>query len=209
MGILLLKGPSIDGLYPIKLPSASLWHNVVWHFVEFLFTVDIWHAQLRHASSPVVSRVLRSQHLPVSSLALPATVCEFCQSGKAKQMPFSASTLVSSSPLDLVHSDVWTFPLISLSGCRYYVIFIDDFTRFCWLNPLSKKFDVFPTFVKFKTLVENQFPFRIKQFQSENGGEFLYKLFTNFLDSHGILHRLSCPYMSQQNGLAERKQTYR
>jgi hypothetical protein len=67
---------------------------------------DIWHAQLGHASSPVVSRVLRSHHLPISSSASPTAVCEFCQYDKANQLPFSASARVSSSPLELVHSDV-------------------------------------------------------------------------------------------------------
>ncbi|BBG96882.1 hypothetical protein Prudu_005830, partial [Prunus dulcis] len=40
---------------------------------------------------------------------------------------------------------------------------------------------------------------------SDGGGEFLSKVFTDFLASKGIVRRLSCPYTPQQNGLAERK----
>ncbi|BBH03567.1 hypothetical protein Prudu_014481 [Prunus dulcis] len=41
--------------------------------------------------------------------------------------------------------------------------------------------------------------------KSDGGGEFLSKVFTDFLASKGIVRRLSCPYTPQQNGLAERK----
>ena len=92
-----------------------------------------------------------------------------------------------------------------MSGCLYYVIFIDDFTRFCWLHPISNKSDVYATFVKFKLLVEKQFNYPIKQFQSDNGGEYCSTIFKHFLSDNGIFHQLSCPHTSQQNGLAERK----
>jgi transposase InsO family protein len=95
--------------------------------------------------------------------------------------------------------------VVSLSGFHYYVLFIDDFSRYSCLCPLSLKSDVYTAFQKSKSLVENQFFTLIKQLQSDGGGEFLSKQFTSFLKSHGIFHRISCPYMAQQNGLAERK----
>ncbi|BBG93897.1 hypothetical protein Prudu_002043 [Prunus dulcis] len=42
-------------------------------------------------------------------------------------------------------------------------------------------------------------------FESDGGGEYVSKAFTDFLASKGIIHQLSCPYTPQQNGLAERK----
>jgi transposase InsO family protein len=64
---------------------------------------------------------------------------------------------------------------------------------------------VFQFFVKFKLLVENLFTAKIKQFQSDNGGEYTSKQFKDYLSQSGILHRLFCPHTSQQNGIAERK----
>jgi hypothetical protein len=92
-----------------------------------------------------------------------------------------------------------------MSGCRFYVIFVDDFSRFTWLYPLSNKSEVFNHIVKFKLLVEKQFSTSIKQFQTDNGGEYTSAQFKHFLDQHGIFHRLTCPHTSQQNGIAERK----
>jgi len=59
--------------------------------------------------------------------------------------------------------------------------------------------------VKFKLLVENLFSTKIKQFQYENGGEYTSNQFKHLFTQNGILHRLTCPNTSQQNGIAERK----
>jgi len=100
-----------------------------------------------------------------------------CQLGKSKQLPFSDSLRESTTPLELIHSDVWSTFTPSLSGCRYYVIFIDDYTRFCWLSSISHKSNVYSTFVNFKLLVEKQFNYTIKQFQSDNRGEYCSTIF--------------------------------
>lgn len=36
----------------------------------------------------------------------------------------------------------------------------------------------------------------------------MYTTFTNFLVSHGITHRVSCPHSHRQNGIAKRKQRH-
>jgi hypothetical protein len=54
-------------------------------------------------------------------------------------------------------------------------------------------------------LAEKQFSTAIKQLQSDNGGEYTSNQFKEFLSQNGILHRLTCPHTSQQNGVAERK----
>lgn len=93
----------------------------------------------------------------------------------------------------------------SVSGCKYHVIFVDDYSRYTWLYPLRSKAQVYDCFVKFKTIAENQFSQNIKQLQTDGGGEYNSNYFHSFLTKHGILHRKSCPHTSQQNGLAERK----
>jgi hypothetical protein len=84
-------------------------------------------------------------------------VCEPCQLAKSKQLPFPSSIRVSTTPLQLIHTDVRCSPVVSLSGFQYYVIFIDDFSRYAWLYPICLKSDVYTTSLKFKSLVENQF----------------------------------------------------
>jgi hypothetical protein len=42
----------------------------------------------------------------------------------------------------------------SLNGSKYFLLFIDDFSRYCWVYFLKSKADVFAEFVKFKAAVE-------------------------------------------------------
>jgi len=79
-------------------------------------------------------------------------------------LPFFESNWVSTKPLELIHSDVWTSSIASLSGCKFYVLFIDDYSRFTWLYPILNKSDVYASFVKFKLFAENLFSTTIKQF---------------------------------------------
>ena len=54
-------------------------------------------------------------------------------------------------------------------------------------------------------MIETQFNRTVKVFQSDNAQEYNDKFFQSFLDSHETLTQWSCPYISQQNGRAERK----
>ncbi|KAE8675571.1 tir-nbs resistance protein [Hibiscus syriacus] len=59
------------------------------------------------------------------------TVCAGCQYGKAHQLPYDESKFKAKEPLELIHSDVFgPVKQQSISGMRYMVTFIDDFSRF-------------------------------------------------------------------------------
>ena len=49
---------------------------------------------------------------------------------KLAKIPLALMEHKSQKPFDIVHSDVWgPFPILSNLGFRYFVIFIDDYTR--------------------------------------------------------------------------------
>jgi transposase InsO family protein len=107
--------------------------------------------------------------------------------------------------LELIHSDIWISPALSTNGYKYYIIFVDDFSRYTWLIPLKHKSDALEQFVKFKCLTEIFFSLRIKQLQTDGGGEYSSSAFSKFLADHGIFHQTTCPHTSQENRIAERK----
>lgn len=78
---------------------------------------------------------------------------------------------------------MWQSPIPSSLGCRYYVIFIDDFTRFSWIYPLRAKSEVYSKFCVFQQLVENLFDAKIKMFQSDGGREFDNSMFHKHFDT--------------------------
>ncbi|KAJ9544952.1 hypothetical protein OSB04_024659 [Centaurea solstitialis] len=91
-----------------------------------------------------------------------------------------------------------------LSGFKFYVLFLDDFSHFLWVFPLRAKSEVFSTFKMFRAYVLNQFKTDIQLFQCDNGREFNNQPLLDFFKTHGIKIRFFCPYTSPQIGKAER-----
>lgn len=109
-------------------------------------------------------------------------------------MPFTLSNSTVNSPLSLIHSDVWGPFHLSTSGYSYYVLFIDDFSRFTWIYPLKHKHKVFSKFLTIKAYAKNQFSTSLQIFRTDGGGEYINSPFSEYLELHGIVHQLACPH---------------
>jgi transposase InsO family protein len=158
---------------------------------------------LGHLALRTIKQVISKFSLPVFSNK-PTASCVSCQQAKAHQLPFPASTYVFNRTLELLFSDVWgPSPIVSSTGNKYYVTFVDAFSRFTWLFPIQCKSDVFSVFNKFHIMVERLFNTKIKQIQTNWGGEF--RSLTTFFHRLGIVHCVSCPHTHQQQGYVERK----
>ena len=203
-GKLLYSDLSEHGLYPVCgaiLPSSS---SSSYAFSSTT-SAQLWHTWLGHPQSRVFSHVL-NKFLHVNFVSNKVPFCTHCVEGKHHQLPFTDSVSITTCPLELVHTDVWgPAPVISCNGTRYYVSFIDNFTRFTWFFPLKYKSQVLESFKHFKSTMENILDCKIKILRSDYGGEYSKYEFQSFCSSAGILHQFSCPHTSQQNGVAERK----
>jgi len=133
-----------------------------------------------------------------------AHICNACQLGKHTRLPFTPSVSVTYFPFQLLHADVWTSPIASVSGFQFYLVILDDYSHYVWTFPLRHKSDVTPTLLSFHSYVCTQFQRPIVALQTDNGREFDNHALRTFLASHGVSLRFSCPYTSQQNGKAER-----
>ena len=87
-------------------------------------------------------------------------------------MPYPMSISVSSSPLELVFSDVWGPAPTSVGKNNYYVSFIDDFSKFTWIYLLRHKYEDFQKNHDFQSMVERQFIKKILAVQTDWGGEY-------------------------------------
>lgn len=194
-GKVILKGLLKNGLYQLSGTKGNPY--------AFVSVKESWHRRLGHPNNKVLDKVLKSCNVKVPP-SDNFSFCEACQYGKMHLLPFKSSSSHAQEPLELVHTDVWgPAPIMSSSGFKYYVHFIDDFSRFTWIYPLKQKSETVQAFTQFKNLTENQFNKRIKVIQCDGGGE--YKPVQKLAIDAGIQFRMSCPYTSQQNGRAERK----
>jgi hypothetical protein len=99
---------------------------------------------------------------------------------------------------------MWSHVISSLIGCLYYVIFIDDYSRKCWIYFLKAK-STFDKFKEYKAFIEKKTRKHIGILRTDNGGEFESLQFEDFYKSKRIKRQLTMPYNPQQNGVVERK----
>jgi hypothetical protein len=126
-----------------------------------------WHNRLGHPSQAIIHRVLRSNNLPVDGNTGGESMCDARQRGKMHQLPYPKSYSVSRFPLELVFSDVWGSAPKSVGKFKYYVSFIDDFSKFMWIYLIKQKSKVFQCSHDFQNLVERLFHRKIKSVQTD------------------------------------------
>ena len=91
----------------------------------------------------------------------------------------------------------------SIDGFKYYVVFVDYYSKYVWFYPIKHKSDVSTIFPQFKLLVEKFFQTQIISLFTDNGGEYIG--LAPFLKSMGISHYTTPPHTPEQNGIAERR----
>jgi len=196
-GMRLMRCESRGALYPITKPSVSSQSTFA------ALAPSLWHNRLGHPGANILSSPRRNKFIECNSTGNP--MCHSCPLGKHIKLPFVTSSSSTIMPFDIVHTDLWTSPVLSSTGHRYYIVLLDDFSKFLWTFPLSKKSDAYSTILNFKTFIRTQFERDIKNIQCDNGREFDNGPFWEFCTKHGISFRLSCPHTSPQNGKAERQ----
>lgn len=117
-------------------------------------SMGIWHHRLGHPHMDILQQLSRNKAIVFNKSSV-SSVCESCQLGKSSKLPFMSSDFVSSGPLQRIHCDLWgPSPVVSTQGFKYYVILIDNHTRFTWFYPLRLKSEFFSIFLRFQQLVE-------------------------------------------------------
>ena len=83
-------------------------------------------------------------------------VCSGCVLEKHHQDSFDKhGSWNTSTPLQIVHSDLCgPLLVVSFSGYKYFLTFIDDFSRHTWVYFLKLKSEFFNMFFAFKAFVE-------------------------------------------------------
>jgi transposase InsO family protein len=68
------------------------------------------------------------------------------------------------------------------NGKRYFITFIDDFFRKCWVYFLKEKSEAFEIFKKFKVMVEKSTEYYVRALRSDRGGEHLSNEFNAYCE---------------------------
>nr|GEY69849.1 hypothetical protein [Tanacetum cinerariifolium] len=143
---------------------------------------QVWHKRLGHISEVGLHEVEKVEVLGNKGLDK-LELCKNCVLGKSTKGPSRVE---------------------SMSGCRYFLSIVDDYSRRVWVHFLRHKNEVFSKFKKWKQLVENQTGRKLKKLRTDNGLEFCNQEFNNLCKESEIARHLTVAGTPQQNGLAER-----
>jgi hypothetical protein len=157
-----------------------------------------WRRYLGHPGPDTLSSLSRSSF--IQCISKKHDFCHACQLGKHTRLPFCSSSHRVEHPFDLIHLNFWTSPVVSVSGSKYYLVILDDFTHYLWTFPLKLKSDTFTTLSNFFAYMSTQFGRTVKAIQFDNGREFDNSYTRIFLLSNGTHLWMSCHYTSPQNG---------
>lgn len=119
-------------------------------------TITPNHSFLNHTSSLTRLKAIKLLHLrygqiPFSRLTLlypglkisctqEDLICIICPIARQHRLPFSHSDIKTHATFELLHVDLWgPYTNATRSGCKMFLIVVDDFTRTTWLYLLKNK----------------------------------------------------------------------
>ncbi|CAO2827720.1 unnamed protein product [Amaranthus hypochondriacus] len=210
------NGKLIDGLYSLGLQNEAT-NNVMYvqtGLKRCVMNEDssiLWHRRLGHISIERIKRLVKEGVLSTLDFTDFET-CIDCIKGKQTNKSKKGAKR-SSSILEIIHSDICC-PDMDAYGQRYFITFIDDYSRYMSLYMLHNKSDALEAFKLFKAEVEKQCGKQIKIVRTDRGGEYYGRYtedgqaqgpFAKFLQENGIVAQYTMSGSPDQNGVSERR----
>ncbi|CAI7845341.1 unnamed protein product [Closterium sp. NIES-54] len=129
-----------------------------------------------------------------------------CVEGWQRAAPHSSSFPPTTAPFQTLHLDVLgPSPVCGPSQERYFLIMVDDYSRYTTVLPLRRKADV-PTVLKSWLLARGDAQALCGlRLHSDRGGEFSSTCLETFCQGRGIIQSYTLPNLPQQNEVAERR----
>jgi hypothetical protein len=165
----ILRSNSSGDLYPF-IGLTKTGNNIA--LSTTMSSVDLWHRRLGHPCSESLLHLLSKFGMSCTNNSSTPSSCEACHKGKNIRFPFPNSCTITYFSFQIIHCDLWTSPIESITGFKYYLILIDDYSCYTWTFPLRFTSDVPSTFCEFYQYVLMQFRLPIQSVQCDNGKEF-------------------------------------
>ncbi|GJU14637.1 putative ribonuclease H-like domain-containing protein [Tanacetum coccineum] len=206
----LLKVPRKDNMYNVDLKNVIPQGGLTCLFAKP--TPDesnLWHRMLGHVNFKTMNKLVRGnliRGLPSKLFEINQTYVA-CQKGKQHRASCMTKTVSSiSQPLQMLHMDLFGPTFVkSLMKKIYYLVVIDDFSRFSWVFFLASKDETSEILKTFITGIENLIDLRVKVIRCDDETELKNKVMNQFYEMKGIKREFSVARTPQQSKVAERK----
>ena len=96
--------------------------------------IILWHVRYGHLKFGSLSQLQKQEMVKgFPTFKKKNARCKACIYGKQSREPFTTSSWQANKCLQLIHSDICEPLESSLGGCKYLLLFINDFTRMTWV----------------------------------------------------------------------------
>ena len=169
-GMYVGKGYMSSGLWKLNVMIViKLDMNKASTSTYIIESYNLWHGRLGHVNYDTLRRLITLNHMPTFQIDVKHK-CKTCVEAKLTKSSFQ-SVDRHTKPLDLIHSDICDLKFVQIRGCNiYFITFVDDRTKYCYVYLLKSKDETVEKFVLYK--VENQLNKKIKVLRSDQGGEY-------------------------------------
>ncbi len=192
-------------------------------------SVMLFHKRLGHPNFTLVqglsaTKAISNVQIKSRDLGL-EYICEPCIRAKSHLLPFNKNNIVARAkyPLQKVHSDMnGPLPVATFTGNRYFLIFIDDYSRYQHTFVIKRRSELYGCYEEFRKRARNQLRFvrhretevlyyqaneydtDIQALQADNAREY-EKLGRILYHKYGTHTQFTNAYRPSQNGVAERR----
>ncbi|XP_057755600.1 uncharacterized protein LOC130974762 [Arachis stenosperma] len=164
------SGHLVDNLYRLNLNSYNneiLKMDTKQKLNENL--ASLWHKRLGHISKQRIQRLVSDEILGPLNLADFEVCIECIKEKRTNKRKLGAER--AKDVLELIHTDIYgPFPTVSWNGQRYFITFINDYSRYRYLYLIHEKSQALDVFKSFKAEVELKLGKKIKAVKSDRGG---------------------------------------
>jgi hypothetical protein len=124
-------------------------------------------------------------------------VCDACLAGKQRRAPLpEQSRCRATNRIDLVHGDMCgPITPVTPSGNQYFLLLVDDMSRFMWLVLLPSKDQAAAAIKNFQMSVEVETGRKLKTLRTDRGGEFTSVEFGRYCAERGVQRQLTAPLL--------------
>ncbi|GJW08098.1 retrovirus-related pol polyprotein from transposon TNT 1-94 [Tanacetum coccineum] len=208
-GVDLLTGSRGDNLYTLSLGNMMASSPICLLSKASKTKSWLWHRRLSHLNFGSINHLARHglvRGLPKLKFEKDH-LCSACALGKSSKKPHKPkSEDTNQEKLYLLHMDLCgPMRVASVSGKKYILVIVDDYSRFTWVKCLRSK-DEAPAFIiNFLKMIQVRLKETVRRIRTDNGTEFVNQTLREYYEKVGISHETSVARSPQQNGVVERR----
>ena len=150
-GMFVGKGYVSNGIFKLNemIVKTKIMKKTNASFVYVLKSSNLWHGRLGHVNYGSLKRLINLNHIPTFQIDIKHKY-ETCVEAKITRLYFQTIEK-DTKPLDMIHSDICDLKFATMrGGNKYFITFVDDITKYCYVYFLKSKDEALEKFILIK-----------------------------------------------------------